>query len=230
MIDGVLGRRCEGCRLILADCLCDLIPRIETRTRVVIVLHEFEDRKPSNTGRLAQRCLPNSAIVIRGGFEKATDVPDWNEHGDPVLLFPHPDARPLSAWRDHPRLLTLVVPDGTWRQAQRVRRRIAGLAAIPCVSISRDEPSAYRLRHTPDPRRLATLEAIAEALGVLEGPVPRQALLSIFQVMVERSLRVRSPIARPRGLPPPPVPTPSLAPVAPGEESGDVDLGIEDSR
>ncbi|MES1208186.1 MAG: tRNA-uridine aminocarboxypropyltransferase [Pseudomonadota bacterium] len=150
--------------------------------------------------------------MIRGGFEHATPPPRWDEHGDPVLLFPHPDARPLEAWRDHPRPITLVVPDGTWRQAQRVRRRIAGLAAIPCVSISRNEPSAYRLRHTADPRRLATLEAIAEALGVLEGPGPREALLQIFQVMVERSLRVRSPVARPRA------PT-----------SGDVDFGIEDA-
>lgn len=202
--------------MIVAECLCDLIPRVETRTRVVVVLHQFEDQKPSNTGRLAARCLPNSAVVIRGGFEHATEVPVWEEHGDPVLLFPHPDARPLADWRDNPRPVTLIVPDGTWRQAQRVRRRIAGLGTVPCAVVARDAPSAYRLRRTPDPRRLSTMEAIAESLAILEGlngPSTRDALLQIFEVMVERSLRVRAPAARPR--------TPG------GSESGDVDLGIE---
>lgn len=192
--------RCGRCRLLRAYCLCALIPTVVTRTRVALVLHAAEDRKPSNTGRLALECLPNSEVIIRGGQNDATPIRPgrWSEHGTPVLLFPHPEARPLTEWRDAERPVTLIVPDGTWRQAQRVRRRIAGLDAVPCALVSRDEPSQYRLRHTPHPRRLATLEAIAEALGVLEGPAPREALLKIFQVMVERSLEVRAPVAKER--------------------------------
>jgi DTW domain-containing protein len=223
MVDGRAAHRCGGCRMISKECLCALMPRVETKTRVVVVLHQAEDRKPSNTGRLALRCLPNSDIVIRGGFENATVVPDWSAHGDPVLLFPHPDAHPLESWRNSGRPITLIVPDGTWRQAQRVRRRIAGLASVPCAFVSRDTPSRYVLRRTPDPRRLATLEAIAEALAVLEGaegPRIRETLLQIFQVMVERSLRVRSPVAHAQ-MPP------SGQPMA--TTSGDVDLGIEDA-
>ena len=33
---------------------------------------------------------------------------------------------------------TLIVPDGTWRQAQRVRRRVAGLSDVPCAFVTRD--------------------------------------------------------------------------------------------
>jgi DTW domain-containing protein YfiP len=117
---------------------------------------------------------------------------DWSALGDPVLLFPHADARPIESWRGNSRPVTLVVPDGTWGQGQRVRSRIAGLADIPCATVTRDEPSRYRLRTTADPRRLSTLEAIAEALGVLEGDGPREALLHIFDVMVERSLDARA--------------------------------------
>jgi DTW domain-containing protein YfiP len=212
MTTGVPSHRCVRCRLPHAACLCDLIPRVETRTRVVLVLHQLEDCKTSNTGRLALRCLPNGEIIIRGDARRAraggaSDSGDrldarpgapggtpanWAAHGDPVLLFPHPDARPLESWRDHPRPITLIVPDGTWRQGQRVRHRMPGLADVPCASIARDAPSTYRLRTTADPRRLATLEAIAEALGILEGAAPREALLRIFDVMVERSLRNRA--------------------------------------
>jgi len=230
MSDGISSSRCGRCRMVRHDCLCELVPRIETRTRVVLVLHQLEDRKTSNTGRLAHRCLPNSEIVIRGDPARAgrahaarvaarmgvpplpaaasdvgptdRELPnvtprDWTEHGDPVLLFTHPDARPIESWRDHPRPLTLIVPDGTWRQGQRVRHRTPGLVAIPCASIARLAPSNYRLRTTYDPHRLATLEAIAEALGVLEGDAPRQALLEIFDIMVERSLRARAGGASP---------------------------------
>jgi DTW domain-containing protein YfiP len=196
MVDGLVAHRCPGCRLLAAACLCDLIPRIETRTRVVVVVHRLEAGKPSNTGHLAFRCLPNSSLVIHGALDGTIAAPAWPEHSDPVLLFPHPDARPLAAFRDSARPVTLIVPDGTWRQAQRMRRRIAGLDALPCAFVTRDAPSTYRLRRTLDPRHLSTMEAIAEALGVLEGaagPPMREALLATFEIMVERSLRSRAP-------------------------------------
>jgi DTW domain-containing protein YfiP len=187
--------------MLVVACLCDLVPRVATRTRVLVVLHHAETQKPSNTGRLALRCLPNSGAVIRGapGEKAAAPAPAWAEHGDPVVLFPHPDARPLSDFCGGPRPVTLIVPDGTWRQAQRVRRRVAGLGDVPCAFVTRDAPSAYRLRRTPDARRLSTMEAIAEALGLLEGaegPAARQLLLGIFEVMVERSLRGRASSVR----------------------------------
>jgi DTW domain-containing protein YfiP len=216
------GHRCMRCRLIAADCLCDLIPRIETRTQLILILHQLEDYKPSNTGRLAHLCLPNSTLIIRGGrgVPCTSDV-RWTAHGDPVLLFPHADALPLEAWRSHARPITLIVPDGTWRQAQRVRRRVAGLAELPCAFVSRASPSSYRLRRTSDARRLSTMEAIAEALGTLEGPdgpAVRDGLLRVFDTMVERSLRVRSPGT--------PVSSGQSAP-ARLPPSGDVDFGIE---
>ena len=187
--------------MLIVACLCDLVPRVETRTRVLIVLHHAETQKPSNTGRLALRCLPNSGAVIRGapGETAAAPTPSWAEHGDPVVLFPHPEARPLAEFCGGPRPVTLIVPDGTWRQAQRVRRRVAGLADVPCAFIAREAPSAYRLRRTPDLRRLSTMEAVAEALCLLEGaagPAARDLLLGIFQVMVDRSLRGRASGAR----------------------------------
>lgn len=60
------GARCVHCRLHRAACICAIVPRIETRTRVVLVLHRAEARKSTNTGRLALLCLPNSAVWMRG--------------------------------------------------------------------------------------------------------------------------------------------------------------------
>jgi DTW domain-containing protein len=183
--------RCPLCRLHRARCLCAALPRIETQTRLVLVLHRLEARKTTNTGHLALRCLTNSSLLVRGERERplGAAAPGWREHGEPVLLFPHADAQPLEALRDRARgPLTLIVPDGTWRQARRVRNRVPGLADVPCATIQAAAPSNYRLRSTPHAGRLATLEAIAEALGILEGPAPRESLLVVFRLMVERSL------------------------------------------
>ncbi len=58
--------RCPACRLHSGLCLCAELPEVKTRTRVVLVLHQLEERKSTNTGRLALRCLPNSSVVAHG--------------------------------------------------------------------------------------------------------------------------------------------------------------------
>jgi DTW domain-containing protein YfiP len=179
-------RRCPDCRLHRSLCLCALCPRVPTRTRVVLLMHQLELRKPTNTGRLAARCLPGSAIVVRGG-EGPIDSSPWTAAAAPVLLYPDPAAEPLERWRGSPHPVTLLVPDGTWRQAARTRHRLPGLAAVPCARLPGSTPSIYRLR-AGRPGQLSTLEAIARALGVLEGPEVEAPLLHILRVMVDRTL------------------------------------------
>lgn len=192
--DNVEGR-CARCRMHELLCVCALIPRLETRTRLVLVIHRFEERKPTNSGRLAALCLPNSEVCVRG----VADAPAPRFTCDPerqtLLLYPQPDAIPLTTFAASPRPVTLVVPDGTWRQAGKVRQRMPGLADVPCVSLPPDEPTRYRLRAEFHAGRLATLEAIARALGILEGPAVRAALERLFAVMVDRTLWLRGAIS-----------------------------------
>jgi DTW domain-containing protein YfiP len=176
-------RRCPACRLHRSLCLCDLVPAIQTRTRVVLIQHQLELRKPTNTGRLAARCLPGSRVLVRGA---APIHAVFTEDDRPVLLFPHRDAQPLERWRGQ--MVTLIVPDATWRQAVRVRRRVPGLDRVPCAVLPPAAPSAYRLRRSLRPDRLSTLEAIARAMGLLEDPAIERRLESIFRVMVDRML------------------------------------------
>lgn len=190
--------RCPGCRLHQSLCVCALIPRLETRTRVVLVIHRYEDRKPTNTGRLAASCLVNSEILLRGHEDMPSGPVAWGEGVQPLLLFPHEDAVPLSHYAASPRPVTLVVPDGTWRQASKVRKRVPGLSGVPCVTLPAGPPSLYRLRAEAHETGLATLEAIARALGILEGPIlgpsVQRSIESVFLAMVERTLWSRGDV------------------------------------
>jgi len=189
-------RRCVRCRLHASLCVCGLIPepRLATRTRLVLFIHRREDRKSTNTGRLAAECLANSEVLVRGHAARPSDAFTWDRSTTvPVILFPHERAIPLAQFAD--RALTLIVPDGTWRQASKVRSRVLGLADVPYVSLPPDVPSAYRLRAESHDDGLATMEAIARAMGILEGLHVRHALERVFRATVERTLWSRGTIA-----------------------------------
>lgn len=199
--------RCPRCHMLGELCVCSLIPQppLVTRTRVVLFIHRNEDRRTTNTGRLALECLANSAVVVRG-HQDQPDAPFVPEPGTrPLLLFPADDAVPLDTLPPSAHPVTLLVPDGNWRQASKVRARIPGMAQVPCVTLPQGPPSRYRLRSEPKEGGLATLEAIARALEVLEGPEVRAVLERVFAAMVERTLWSRGELAAAQvttGLPP----------------------------
>ncbi len=186
--------RCARCRMHGSLCICALIPRIETKTRLVLVIHRYEDRKPTNTGRLATECLVNSEVVVRG-HEGAPSAPlTFTPDVQPVFLFPHEGAIPIERFADSARPVTLIVPDGSWRQASKVSKRVPGMRDVPCVTLPRGAPSTYRLRVDAHEEGLATIEAIARAFRILEGErgdAVHDALEWVFRAMVERTLWAR---------------------------------------
>ena len=169
-------------------CICALIPRVVTRTHVVLLVHQLEANKPTSTGVLAARCLPNSQVVPswqrprpargcghrcrRGAFDRASRRRPSDAR--PLLL--------LSAARTRFRS-TRLEPGPASSVAGRSRRDLATGGAesrrtsrrrlgIPCVEASRDRslPGLRRLRAASRGDRLATAEALAAALRALEGP------------------------------------------------------------
>ena len=107
-----------------------------------------------------------------------------------ALLYPSEGATELNgdSMQEFSSPLTLIVPDGSWRQARRIAHRVEALKHVRRVSISSGPASVYRLRHSPHPGHLSTFEAISRALGVLEGPEVQNKLDLLFLMMVERRL------------------------------------------
>ncbi len=198
-------------------CICAELPRLATRSRLILLLHYREARKPTNTGLLAAACLPRTTTFELGegtAEQHAQPRPDFGQLVRPgeqaVLLFPTDDAMPIDKWvaAVQPVAPVLIVPDGNWRQASKMRGRLPGLASLPCVTLPTAAPTEYRLRAEPKTGGLATLEAIAHALLHLElhdGPVVASELLRVFQLMVERTLWLRGTMAADKvvgGIPP----------------------------
>ena len=177
--------RCERCQRPLDHCLCSLIPALGSRTRVILLQHPSESAHALNTARLAALGLSNAELRVGEVFDDLPALLATPEYR-PALLFPGAEAQPLAAYGpvDEQPLL-LIVPDGTWRKARKLLHLNPPLAALPRVTLANGGVSRYRLRKAPGPGALSTVEAIAQALQVLEAPQSFDALLQPFEALIE---------------------------------------------
>ncbi len=172
-------------------CICALVSPLQVRSRLSLLVHYREARKPTNTGLLAAQMLERSEVGIVGDRDRPLQLPLVRPDELGLVLYPDDDAVPIGQYAGSDRPIVLVVPDGNWRQAGKMRRRVPGLADLPCVSLPAMPPTAYKLRAELRDGGLATLEAIAGAFSILEGergPAIEAALLGVFRVMVDRTL------------------------------------------
>ena len=176
--------QCSRCLRPITHCLCALIPSLDSRTRVLLLQHPSEVSHALNTARLAALGLNNAQLVVGEVFE---DLPTLlNPPGYQArLLFPAEDAQPLQAYTSTDEPMLLVVPDGTWRKARKLLHLNPLLAALPRVTLAEGAVSRYRLRKAPGPGALSTVEAIVQALQVLETPASFDALLTPFEALIE---------------------------------------------
>ncbi len=174
-----MSDRCPRC--LLRDCLCAQVPAVATRTRIVIVRHHLERWRSSNTGRLAHLALANSVIVDHGGAPGPAVLPPL----DGAWLL-YPEGEPVTA-RPEPPPRQLVVLDATWAQARRMYRKLAALRGLPMLRLPDAPMPSARLRESPGPGRVSTIEAIARALRLLEGEAAAAALEDLFALAVDRA-------------------------------------------
>ncbi len=171
---------CARCFLKEAQCLCAELPRLETRTEVIIIRHTAEVFLTSNTGRLAALILPNARIVEYGGGNPFDD--SFLCSDGTWLLYPGSHRGVPS-----PAPKRVVVLDATFRQARRMYKRIGALRALPELSLDAPAQAPHRLRAPPRADGLSTIEAIATALGRLENESLAEPLLRAYAEFVKRA-------------------------------------------
>lgn len=181
---------CTECSRPSVVCLCASITRVRTRTRVVILQHPRESDVPINTARLCELQLEQGERHV--GI-KLDDVPALRARlSDPaapaILLYPGEEAVDLAVTPPEGPV-TLVVLDGTWWQAKKLFQHNPELARLPRYSLSPSAPSRYRIRREPAAHCISTIEAIGEALALLEpGGFDRERWLRPFDAMVEHQI------------------------------------------
>ena len=184
--------RCGSCALPVGACLCGEARRMETRTKVVVLVHRREVHKTTGTARLVPLTLAHGELRTVGLPEDRVQYEGLEEEGrSTLLLSPVAGAVELTRELVGDRPTTLVVPDGNWRQARRMATNEAPLARLVAVRLPEGPTRRFELRKHPQAERLSTFEAIARALGILEGAEVQHELERILHLKVERTLDTR---------------------------------------
>lgn len=184
--------RCVRCSLHHGLCLCHDFAPLTLATQVVVIQHAKEAKRTTNSGRLVPIALTGGEVRLRGAPGLPLHTADLHPPDRrTVLLYPLPGTPPLVP---DGRPVTLLVPDGNWTQARKLVQREPALLRAERAALPPGPPSRYRLRTHPDPTRVSTFEAIARALGVLEGPEVQARLEHLFAIFVERTLYTRGEI------------------------------------
>lgn len=192
--------RCPRCRLPPRWCTCDMLPLVETRLTVQVLIHRLEQCRPSSTGKLVTRAVAGAACHVyqRGNrFFAAMGYPAdalepgrelWVLHpsGDPL---PGPTASEASVLR--PRAAVLLL-DGSWRQAGEMLASVHGRGrCVRLPLVATNEPSRYWLRNQAQPEQLCTAEALMAVLNETGEPEAARQLRLHFELHVYATLLVR---------------------------------------
>lgn len=189
MSDPAPPGRCPACLLPLAACLCGQVPLVHTATRFEVIRHVREAGKASNSARVARLAMPSLRLHDYGAPGPRFDPAPLLGPGC-ALLFP-PEEDGSSALADPTRVRSLIVLDGNWSQARRMARRIPGVFLLPRLALPPPDAERARLRRPPTTGGMATLEAIAAAVALLEGDAVAAPLFGLFDLLVARGLALR---------------------------------------
>jgi DTW domain-containing protein len=132
----------------------------------------------------------NCHIFHRGHRDESIVYSDVLKEETHTPLFLFPDDKAVTLTKEYADTLekpiNLIVPDGSWRQAKKFKKRIPELAHIQSVTIPKGELSQYSLRTAPQENMLSTFEAMSRVLGILEGKKLEQSLNEILAIMVKQ--------------------------------------------
>ncbi|MBI5101507.1 MAG: DTW domain-containing protein [Nitrospirae bacterium] len=200
---------CYRCFWPKSLCWCSSISPIETRTKIIILMHPKEyKREKAATGRFTNLCLKNSEIHMGIDFDSHNAVQEriHDTRYFPMLLYPGKDAVNLSEGvvpngflRD--RQLLVILLDATWRIARKMFNRSLTLQGLPRIGIVPEEKSRYLIKRQPHDWCLSTIEAAHELMKALENSgldtyaEPNQ-MLDLFARMQQHQISCMSDPAR----------------------------------
>lgn len=185
---------CQGCFLHQDRCICSTIPKLALKTRLALIVHTKELKRTTNTGRLAVQALTNSEMRVRGEGTERLDLTDLlTPHYRTLMFYPSDDASELTPEliQQSPLPIQLIVPDGSWRQASKVHYRHHELKDVERVKITTPNLATHHIRAENTEFGMATLEAIAQAMGIIEGESVKNELMGLFQRKLTETLKGR---------------------------------------
>lgn len=212
--------RCSVCYMHREQCICEHAPKIQTSTKIIVVMHHQEKWKSTNTARLIPLALNNSELFVRGlpknfpeemlpVYARKTSMENVIVDGCGLSLYPDENAVELNdeLLESIQKPITLLVPDGTWNQASRIVKREKLFSDTISVRLPPGAVSRSPFRRQYDRDYLSTYESIVEALFLIEkrkdlshASQLKSKMDSFFDLMIQLTVQSSGRIPRPVGV------------------------------
>ena len=162
---------------------------LQTRTRIVLIQHVLEQTERSNTGRHAVTAISSVELRVFGVKDVPLKVDDL---AGMLLLWPGESKGLIKTSRapfTPSGVEGLVVLDGSWSQSRKMMQRVRELRSLQKWSLP--APAGRRSLRASPPGGMSSLEAIAEALAVLEGEEVGTQVRAVHEALVQKQLADR---------------------------------------
>lgn len=186
-----LYESCSKCGVPIINCICNIVPRIETKAKILILSTEREFSRPSNTARLLKLVNPESTELI---LWERTNTPKklieyiTSEEYEIYILFPtENDDLPERKFQHESseKIPAFIILDGTWKEAGKILRKSDYLRKLPRISLNPIHKSEYTLRKGASEGELCTIEAAIEVLKLNFEPENAQLIKGAFDLFVK---------------------------------------------
>ncbi|ETI62482.1 tRNA-uridine aminocarboxypropyltransferase [Marinomonas profundimaris] len=162
---------CANCGFLLTQCVCEWIPALSTRLKILIVQDPKEATHAKNTvpllclGLASVTCVSTNDVDALQLLLIQKDAAKWR------LVFPSDDAMPVEAITasEASCIEGLILLDATWRKAKKMYLTEPLLHRFDAVCFSRPPSGQYSIRKSPSDVSLSTLEACAYSIEQVSG-------------------------------------------------------------
>ncbi|UJF18160.1 DTW domain-containing protein [Vibrio sp. SS-MA-C1-2] len=184
--------RCPLCMLKPDFCLCQYRQTVECNAAVILLMHDNEVLKPSNTGRLIADNIEETYAFIWSRTKPDQMLLNLlqNSEYQPFLVFPGEYAveqTVISNVEREPNKKPLfILLDGSWREARKIFHKSSYLRDLPILSITPQEISRYKMRSASHDNQLATAEVAAIVLSLANEQKAADQLNLWFDCFKER--------------------------------------------
>lgn len=182
---------CSNCGLPIMNCICSIVPKMQTKAKVLILSTEREFSRPSNTARLLKLVNPESSELIL--WERTTPPKKLIEYinsGDYeiYILFPVENeelSEKKFEYKNFKKTPAFIILDGTWKEALKILRKSDYLKKLPRISLNPIHNSEYTLRKGAAEGELCTIEAAIEVLKLNHELENAQLIKGVFDLFIK---------------------------------------------
>lgn len=164
---------CNKCGLVENHCLCPKIQGLKSRCKFVLLTHEREMTRTTNTGRLIEDAILETLTLVWDRTKPDPLLLNLLKSQDyqAYLVFPgdrQEEEKKLVVYEKNNKIPLFIMIDATWKEARKILRKSDYLKDLPILDLKLSNKSIYFLRRHSDDHHLCTAEVGIALLGLIE--------------------------------------------------------------